>query len=408
MKNSDIIAAIDIGSARIIAALATISPTGEITLLAFAETPSKGVKKGGVTNINLAQHAIDVVLDELQVNGNCHIHSIVTSLSGVSVIGNNAEGSVSVRGSTVDEFDVRKAVAKAKDAVFEDEYRLLHILRQSFILDRQTGIDNPVGMIGDQLTARVHIIGVAKTAYYNLLQIFSHRDIDVDHVVAGGLAAVLAVSTPEERQLGVCVLDIGAGTTDISIIHNEQIKYTAVIPHGGELITSDIAFFMRCTVDVAEAIKHNIDVYSPCDSKERLEIPGLGEVARSYSKQAVANVARERCEQLIDMLMQKIHNEGVKHMFPGGFIITGGGANLTGLKQLITERTHLPARVGKVEVALPDSLRAGCRFATIMGLFQCAYEEDYTRSMTNELKAGIMGRLNTQIRSISARIMKQF
>ncbi len=408
MKHSDIVAAIDIGSAHTIAALAAISPAGEITPLAVTEIPSKGVKKGGIVNIGLVQHAVDVVLDELQVNGSYHIHSIVASLSGVSVLGHNAEGSVKVRGDEVDEFDVHQAVTKAKDAVIRDRHHLLHVLRRNFVVDRQTDIDNPIGLIGDQLTACVHIISVAKTAYYNLLQIFSHRDIDVDHVVASGLATTLAVTTPDERQLGICVLDIGAGTTDISIVHNGQVKYTAVIPLGGELITSDIAFFMRCTVDIAEAIKHNIDVHSPCNPEEMLEIPGLGEVARSYLKQDVANVARERCEQLIEMLMQKLDRAGVADIFPGGFIITGGSANLTGLKQLVTEKTQLPVRVGKVEVALPDSIRTGCQFATIMGLFLCAYEEDYTRTMTNELKAGIISRLNTQIRSISARILKQF
>lgn len=408
MKNNHIVAAIDIGSAHIIAALANISPSGEIIPLAFAEVPSKGVKKGGIANIGLVQHAIDTVLDELQIDGSYHIHSIIASLSGVSIIGHNADGTVEVRGNPVTQHNVMQAVAAAKSMSTLEGRQLLHILRQQFIVDRQTDIDNPVGLMGEKLSVRVHVISAAKTAYYNLLQVFSHRDIDVDHVMASGLASALAVTTPDERQLGVCVLDIGAGTTDITVIHNGVVKHTEVIQLGGELITSDIAFFMRSTVENAEVIKRQISVHAAYPPEEAVEMPGLSEVARRYAKHDIANVARERCEQLIEMTMQKLGRAGVEDSFPGGFVICGGSANLEGLSALVMQKTQLPVRVAKVEVALAEGKLIGSRFATIMGLFLCAFEEDYTRTMTNEAKTGIIRRFSESLRDIGHRLRKKF
>lgn len=408
MKNNQIVAAIDIGSAHIIAALADISPSGDIIPLAFAEIPSKGVKKGGIANIGLVQHAIDTVLDELQVDGSYHIHSIIASLSGVSIIGHNADGTVEVRGNPVTQHNVMQAVAAAKSMSTLEGRQLLHILRQDFIVDRQTDIDNPIGLMGEKLSVRVHVISAAKTAYYNLLQVFSHRDIDVDHVVASGLASALAVTTPDEKQLGVCVLDIGAGTTDIVVIHNGVVKHTEVIQLGGELITSDIAFFMRSTADNAELVKRQINVYTSYAPEDSIEMPSLSEVARHYPKYEIANVARERCEQLIEMVMQKLSRAGVEENFPGGFVICGGSANLEGLAPLVMQKTQLPVRLATVEVALSEGKLVGRRFATIMGLFLCAYEEDYTRTMTSSAKTGIIRRFGTSLKQIAQRALKQF
>lgn len=408
MKNNHIVAAIDIGSAHIIAALADISPSGEIMPLAFAEMPSKGVKKGGIANIGLVQHAIDTVLDELQIDGSYHIHSIIASLSGVSIIGHNADGTVEVRGNPVTQHNVMQVVAAAKSMSMLEGRQLLHILRQGFIVDRQTDIDDPIGLMGEKLSVRVHVISAAKTAYYNLLQAFSHRDIDVDHVVASGLASALAVTTLDEKQLGVCVLDIGAGTTDISVIHNGVVKHTEVIQLGGELITSDIAFFMRSTVENAEMVKRNISVHVAYPPEESVEMPGLSEVARHYAKHDIASVARERCEQLIEMVMQKLSRAGVEDCFPGGFVICGGSANVEGLAPLFMQKTQLPVRIATIEVALPEGKLVGSRFATIMGLFLCAYEEDYTRTMTDEAKTGIIRRLSESLQSVGRRLRKQF
>lgn len=408
MKNSDIVAAIDIGSAHIIAALAEISPVGDIKVLAFAEIPSKGVKKGGIANIGLVQHAIDTVLEELQSDGSYHIHSMITSLSGVSIIGHNADGSVEIRGNPISEHNVKQAVAVAKEMSMLEGRQLLHILRQTFIVDKQTGIDNPIGLLGETLSIRVHVISAAKTAYYNLLQVFSHRDIDIEQVVASGLASALAVTRPDEKQLGICVLDVGAGTTDITIIHNGMVKHTEVIQLGGELITSDIAFFMRSTVESAERIKQQIHVDAGYAPEEIFEIQSLSDVARTYTKQDIANVAKERCQQLIDMVMQKMRRAGVEDLFPGGFVLCGGSANLKGLDSIIMQQTQMPVRHAKVEITVGNNTQRDSRFAAIMGLFLCAYEEDYTRSMTTDGTTDIMGRLGEQLRALSQRLLKQF
>lgn len=408
MKAEHIVAAIDIGTAHIMAALANISPDGDIVPIAFAEVPSKGVKKGGIVNIPLVQHAIDTVLDALQVDGSYHIHSIVTSLSGVSIIGHNADGSVMIRGNPITEHNIQQAVAVARDMSVLEGRQLLHILRQSFNVDKQTDIDNPIGLMGESLSVRVHVISAAKMTYYNLLQTFSHRDIDIEQVVASGFASAIAVSTPDEKQLGICVLDIGAGTTDITVIHQGVVKHTEVIPMGGELITNDIAFFMRTTVETAESVKQSISVEQRYLPHDYMEVPGLSEVARRFAKHDLADVISERYLQMMEIVLQKLSRAGVEDCFPGGFVICGGSSQQVGLSALITEKTQLPVRRAEIEIPLDNETLKGSRFATLMGLFMCAYEEDFTRTMTDGAKTGIIRRLAKISAALGKQLRKQF
>lgn len=408
MKNKQIVAAVDIGSAHIIAALAHISPEGDIVPVAFAETPSKGVKKGGIVNIPLVQHAIDTVLEALRIDGNYHIHSIVTSLSGVSIMGYNADGSIAMKGTPISEHNIRQVVAIARDMSAQEGRQLLHILRQHFSVDKQTDIENPLGLMGEKLNIQVHVISSAKTAYYNLLQAFAHCDVDVDSIVAAGFASAIAVTTPEEKQLGVCVLDIGAGTTDITVIHNGVVKHSEVIPLGGELITGDIAFFLRTTQENAEKVKRDISVSAYYQPGESIEMPGVGQVTRKFSKHDIANVIAERCRELLDIVEQKLNRAGVEESFPGGYVLCGGTAQLQGLVELVMEKTQLPVRRAIIEVPLQDKVKKGTHYATIMGLFMCAYEEDYTRIMTDEAKTGIIRRLSQFLGKTFRELRKQF
>lgn len=405
MKKNEIIAAIDIGSASIIAALAELSADGEIYPLAFAETPSKGVKKGGISNIELAQHSIDLVLEELQVDGSYHIHSMIASLSGSSIIGYNIDSSIEVKDNIITEHYIKNVISKARNKANIENRQLLHILEQDFIIDKQMGIDNPIGLKGEQLGIRVHIISAAKTAYYNLLQTFSHRDINIETVISSGYASALATTTPDERQLGICVLDIGAGTTDITVIKNDKIIHSEVIQIGGEMITSDIAFFMKNNIPTAEEIKCQIDVSKGYAPNDYIDIYGLTGIARKYAKQDIANVAQERCTQLINIVMQKLQRAGVEYYFPGGFVICGGSANLMGIDKVIMHETQLPARIAKIAIELREETKTDSRFATIMGLFLSLNIEDHTRTMTSDKKSGIirmisgkLGRIIQQIR----------
>lgn len=409
MKNEQIVAAIDIGTAHITAALANVTQEGDIIPVAFAEVPSKGIKKGGVVNIPLVQHTIDEVIDILQADGSYHVHSMITSLSGNSIMGYNSSGSISVRNATITEHNIKQVVAVARGSVETLEGRqLLHILRQSFRVDKQTDIDNPIGLMGEQLMIKVHVISAAKTAYYNLLQAFSHRDVDIDQVVASGFSSAIAVSAPDEKQLGVCVLDIGAGTTDVTVISQGVVKHTEVIPMGGDQITGDVAFFMRTTVSTAEETKRKISLKKVYGETETLKVQGVSEVARKFSKNDLVNVIGERYSQLIEVVLQKLERAGVEDSFPGGFVICGGGAEQAGLVELLMKKSQLPVRKAEIEIPLDGEVRKGSRYATLMGLFMCAYEEDYTRTMTNEVKIGIIPTVSQVLSSMLVRLRQQF
>ncbi len=390
MRTQNIVAAIDIGTSHIIAALAEISIEGDIVPIALAEVPSKGVKKGGVVNIPLVQHTIDSVLEKLQEDGSYHIYSIITSLSGASVMGHNADGTVELKGTPINEHNIKQVVSAARDLSMLDSRHILHILRQNFSVDKQTDIDDPIGLMGDKLSICVHVISAAKMAYYNLYQTFSHRDIDVEQVVASGFASALAVSSADEKRLGVCVLDIGAGTTDITVIHRGVVKHTEVIPFGSEVISNDVAFFMRTTVETAEKIKQDIDISADYFSGDVIEVQGLSETKRRFAKRDISEVIQDRYEQLFEIVLQKLARAGVEMLFPGGFVICGGGAEQLGLDLLLMQQSQLPVRRAMIEIPLKDRTEKGSRFATIMGLFMCAYEEDFTRVMKDEKKTGII------------------
>ncbi|MBS9781731.1 MAG: cell division protein FtsA [Gammaproteobacteria bacterium] len=393
MKSQNIVAAIDIGTSHIIAALAEISTDGEIIPIALAEVPSRGVKKGGVANIPLVQHAIDSALEKVQADASCHIHSIITSLSGVSIMGYNADGSVDLKGTPITEHNVKQVVAEARDISTLDGRHILHMLRQSFSVDKQTDIDDPIGLMGERLAIKVHVISAAKMAYYNLLQTFSHRDIDIEQVVASGFASAVAVSSADEKKLGVCVLDIGAGTTDITVIHNGVVKHTEVIPFGGDLINNDVAFFMRTTVEIADKIKREINIDESYAPSETIEVPGLSANTRRFAKRDVSTVIEERYNQLLEVVLQKLARAGVEVLFPGGFVICGGGAEQLGLDMLLMNQSQLPVRRAMIEIPLKDKTAKGSHYAAIMGLFMCAYEEDFTRIMKDDKKTGIIKQL---------------
>ncbi len=392
MKSQNIVAAIDIGTSHIIAALAEISTDGDIVPIALSQVSSRGVKKGGVVNIPLVQHTIDSALEKLQQDGSYHIYSIITSLSGASIMGHNADGTVELKG-TIAEHNIKQVVSAARDLSMLESRQILHILRQSFSVDKQTDIDNPIGLMGENLSIQVHVISAAKMAYYNLLQTFSHRDIDIEQVVTSGFASAVAVSTADEKQLGVCVLDIGAGTTDVTVIHKGVVKHTEVIPLGSEVISNDMAFFMRTTVETAEKIKQEIDVNANYIASETIEVQGLSGTTRHFSKREVSEVIQERYHQLFEFVLQKLARAGVEMLFPGGFVICGGGAEQQGLDTLLMKKSQLPVRRAMIEIPLKDRTEKGSRFATIMGLFMCAYEEDLTRIMKDEEKTGIIGKL---------------
>ncbi|MPV86277.1 cell division protein FtsA [Ostreibacterium oceani] len=408
MKYGQIVAAIDIGSEKIVAALANISAQGDINLIALVEKQSKGVKKGGIANIALVKHTVNAVLDELEADGSYQIHSIISSISGINIVGHNADGRIVIKSNHITKHNVLQAAMIARDVAVQEGRHLLHLLKQDIIVDNQHGIDDPIGLIGETLELHAHAITTTQTHYQNLLQVFSERDVDVESVVSAGLASALAVTMPEEKKLGVCVLDIGAGTTEITIIANNVVKHSEVIQIGGEAITSDVAFFMRSTTETADWAKQQVAIDFDYPLSDTLEIPGLSEASRSYPKYEIAEVIRDRCEDLIHIVMQKINRAGFESAFPAGFVICGGGAQLLGIETLLMHQSQLPVRRGEVELTINGKTVKACRYATLMGLFMCAYEEDYSSALTQRRKKGIIKSIVTSAKTVVQRLRQYF
>ncbi len=396
MKHDRIIAAVDIGTSKVTAVLADVGDEGAISILGYSEIPSKGVKKGSIVNIGLVQHAVSMLLEEIEASSNCKIHSLITAITGTSIMGYNADGVVDIRGNKVTPYDCQKAVIAAKEVASTDARHLLHILPQSFSADGHESLEEPIGLICNQLKAKVHVVSVAKTAQQNLLNIFESHNIEVSYVVASTLASSTAVLSDEEKRLGVCVLDIGAGTTEITIYSGGVVRHSEVIPLGGDQITADIAYFTRATVEKAQEVKHQLDLAADY-TDDSIEFSGVaGSQPRYFKLSEVSMVASERCKQLIEIVEQKISRSGYENAFPGGFVITGGSANLKGLNKLIADRTNHTVRTAIITHGDVEELYSP-KYSNLFGLLLCAKTEDYTRSVAVGEKLGIIGRLFSRI-----------
>ncbi len=384
--NNNIVAAIDIGSSKIVGVLAKVLSLSEIEIIAFKEIPSKGVKNGGIVNMSLLQHSVENLLNELEEYGRYNIHSVICSLSGVSIIGYNVDGEQAIKGKVVTSEDIIGVIVSAKNISSLKNHKILHMIPQQYFIDKQSGINDPIGLSGENIKVLTHIIRVAKTSFINLKHIFSDRDIEVENAIFSGYASSLAVATPDEQRLGVCVLDIGAGTTEIIIYRNGKMHHSEVIPFAGNLITSDLAFFMRCSEDKAEQVKCEIDISKEYQSNEIIEVESIVESgSRKFYKKDLADVIKNRCDEIADIISQRLSRSGFEDAFSAGFIVCGGSANMKGINELFECKFNLPVRTAKVDVDI-KLVEANPKYATILGLLMYSYSSDYTRTITKKAK----------------------
>jgi len=367
-----LIVGLDIGTSKVVALVGDLLPDGRLEIIGMGSHESRGLKKGVVVNIESTVSAIQRALEEAELMADCKIQRVHVGIAGSHIRSFNSTGMVAVKDKEVTPLDVDRAIETARAMPIPTDQQVLHILTQEFLIDGQDGIREPLGMSGVRLEVKVHIVTGAVSAAQNVVKCVRRCGLEVADLVLQPLASSIAVLSEDERELGVALVDIGGGTTDIAIFREGAIRHTAVIPIAGDQITSDVAMALRTPTPEAELVKirHGCALRQLADPAETIEVPGLGDrPPRSLSRQTLAEVIEPRVEELYTLVQQVLRQSGFEELLSSGVVLTGGSSVMQGMVELGEEIFHMPVRLGVPRYAggLADVVESP-RYATVMGL----------------------------------------
>ena len=350
-KRSDraLIVGLDIGTSKVVALVGEVGVDGSIEVVGLGSHPSRGLKKGVVVNIESTVQSIQRAVEEAELMAGCEIHAVYAGIAGSHVRSLNSHGVVAIRDREVTDVDVGHVIDAAKAVAIPADQRILHVLPQEFIIDGQEGIRDPIGMSGVRLEAKVHIVTGADSAAQNIIKCVQRCGLTVEDVVLEQLASSYAVLTDDEKELGVCLVDIGGGTTDIAVFSGGAIRHTAVIPIAGDQVTNDIAVSMRTPTQYAEDIKvrYACALSQLANPDESIEVPSVGDrPARRLARQTLAEVVEPRYEELFGLIRDELRRSGFEEVIAAGIVMTGGSARMEGAIDLAEEIFHVPVRLG--------------------------------------------------------------
>ena len=398
-----LVVALDIGTSKVACLVAELAADGRLEVLGMGSHESRGLKKGVVVNIEATVAAIQRALEEAELMADCKIASAFVGIAGSHIRSFNSTGMVAVKEREVSALDVERAVDTARAVNIPTDQQILHVLRQEFIIDGQEDVREPIGMSGVRLEVKVHIVTGAVSAAQNIIKCVRRCGIEVNDLILQPLASSRAVLAEDEKDLGVCLVDIGGGTTDIAIFTHGAIRHTAVIPVAGDQITNDIAMALRTPTSDAENIKirHGVALRQLADPNQMIEVPGIGERgARSLSRQTLAEVIEPRVEELYSLVQQVLRDSGFEELLSSGIVLTGGSSVMQGMVELGEEIFHMPVRVGLPRYAggLAEVVRTP-RYATAVGLLL---------EGRAQLQQGKLSRQSGSVRAVLGRMREWF
>ncbi len=371
-QEKNLLVGLDIGTSKVVAIVGEVAPEGGIEVIGIGSHPSRGLKKGVVVNIESTVQSIKRAIEEAELMAGCEIRSVYAGIAGGHIRSLNSHGIVAIRENEVNHTDVERVIDAARAVAIPADQKILHILPQEFIIDGQEGIKEPVGMSGVRLEARVHMVTGAVSAAQNIVKCVRRCGLEVDDVILQQLASSYAVLTEDEKDLGVCLCDIGGGTTDIAVFAHGAIHHSAVIPIAGDQVTNDIAVALRTPTHHAEdlKIKYACALTQLANPEETIEVPSVGErPPRRLVRQTLAEVVEPRYEELFSLVLAELKRSGFENMIAAGIVLTGGGAKMDGAIELAEEVFNMPVRLGSPQYVsgLVDVVRNPI-YATGVGL----------------------------------------
>ncbi len=373
-QDRKMIVGLDIGTSKVVAIVGEIAGDGTIEVVGIGSHPSKGLKKGVVVNIESTVQSIQRAVEEAELMAGCQIHSVYVGIAGSHIRSLNSHGIVAIRDREVYALDVERVIDAAQAVAIPADQRVLHILPQEYVIDNQEGIKEPLGMSGVRLEAKVHLVTCATNASQNIEKCIRRCGLDVEDIILEQLASSYAVLTEDEKELGVCLVDIGGGTTDIAIFTEGSIRHTGVIPIAGDQVTNDIAMALRTPTQHAEEIKikYACALTQLAGADETIKVPSVGDRApRDLSRQALAEVVEPRYDELFTLVQAELRRSGFEDLVPAGIVLTGGTSKMEGVVELAEEIFHMPVRVGfpQTVTGLTDIVRNPI-YSTGVGLLQ--------------------------------------
>ena len=348
-EDRNLLVALDIGTSKVVAIVAEISPESRVEVIGIGSSASRGLKRGVVVNIESTVQSIQRAIEEAELMAGCEINTVFTGIAGSHVKSINSHGIVAIRDKEVTATDVERVIDAARAVAIPADQRVLHVLPQEFIIDSQEGIPEPIGMSGVRLEAKVHLVTGAVSAAQNIVKCVQRCGLTVEDIVLEQLASSYAVLTEDEKELGICIVDMGGGTTDIAVFCGGAIQHTAVIPIAGAQVTNDIAVSLRTPAQYAEEIKikYACALSQLANPDETIEVPSVGDrPPRRLARQTLAEVVEPRYEELFHLVRKELRRSGFEELIAAGIVLTGGSSKMEGAIELAEEVFHMPVRLG--------------------------------------------------------------
>jgi len=373
-----LIVGLDIGTSKVSAVVGELSDDDVIEIIGIGIHPSRGLKKGVVVNIESTVQSIQRAVEEAELMAGCQINSVYAGIAGSHIRSLNSHGIVAIRDKEVTPSDVDRVIDAARAVAIPADQKIIHILPQEFIIDNQEGIKEPVGMSGVRLESKVHMVTGAVSAAQNIIKCVRRCGLEVDDIILQQLASSYSVLLDDEKELGVCLVDIGGGTTDIAVFTEGAIRHTAVIPIAGDQVTNDIAVALRTPTQNAEEIKvkYACALAQLATADESIEVPSVGErPPRRLARQTLAEVVEPRYEELLTLVQAELRRSGFEDLIAAGVVLTGGSSKMEGLMDLAEEILHMPVRIGmpRTVSGLSDVVRNPI-YATGVGLLMFGHK----------------------------------
>ena len=405
-KRSDrnLIVGLDIGTSKVVALVAELKVDGELEVIGIGSAPSRGLSRGVVVNIDSTVQSIQRAVEQAELMAGVEINAVYTGIAGSHVKSLNSHGIVAIKDKEVTAGDIARVMDAAQAVALPADQRIVHVIPQEFIIDSQEGIRDPMGMSGVRLEARVHIVTGAESAAQNIVKCVQRCGLEVEDIVLEQWASSYAVLTEDEKELGVCLVDIGGGTTDIAVFSNGALRHTAVIPIAGDQVTNDIAVSMRTPTQYAEDIKirYACALSQLANPDETIEVPSVGDrPPRRLARQTLAEIVEPRYEELFNLIRDELRRSGFEEAIAAGIVLTGGSAKMEGAVLLAEEVFHVPVRLGFPQgiTGLPDVVNNPIH-ATGVGLLL------YARALNSAEGAG--GPVGSNVRGFFDRLKDWF
>jgi cell division protein FtsA len=394
-NDKNLIVGLDIGTSKVACLVGELKDDDQIEVIGLGTHPSRGLKKGVVVDIESTVQSIQRAVEEAELMAGCEIHSVHAGIAGSHIRSLNSHGITAIKDGEVVQPDVDRVIEAARAVAIPADQKILHILPQEYIIDDQEGIREPIGMCGVRLEARVHMVTGAVSAAQNIVKCIRRCGLEVDDLVLEQLASSYAVLGDDEKELGVCLVDIGGGTTDLAVFTDGAIRHTAVIPIAGDQVTNDIAVALRTPTQHAEKIKieHACALTQLASGAETIEVPSIGDrPPRRLSRQTLSEVVEPRYEELLNLLRNELRRSGFEDLVAGGVVLSGGSAKMQGLIDLAEEVFHMPVRLGAPQNVIGlEEVTQNPIYATGVGLLLYARENRFVRRPELSEARGLKG-----------------